>query len=115
MHCTLNGFAIHDFLANLAAFTQGGNLAVWPHSDRAAYKAQNPPKITHPHHEYSLLDLTGCFSNLGPPTPPSGSHPAHLLHLPTIRITDLKPQAGPGISAFVVVSTKLWRAESYLM
>lgn len=115
MHCTLDGIAIHDFLANLAAFTRGGDLAVRPHTDRTAYKARTPPKITHPHPEYSLLDLTGCFSNLGPPTPPPASHPAHLLHLPPTRIAALKSQAGLGSSAFVAVAAKLWRAQSYLM
>lgn len=49
MNCTLDGITIHDFLDNLAAFTRGTDLAVWPHCDRTTYKTRNLPKITHPH------------------------------------------------------------------
>lgn len=62
-HCTLDGIAISDFQANLAALTHGDKLVNMPYADRMLFKARNPPEISHPHYEYSRAnDANNVFS-----------------------------------------------------
>ncbi|MED6108992.1 hypothetical protein PIB30_029333 [Stylosanthes scabra] len=57
-HCTLDGLAVRDFEANLAALTRSEPLIVVPISDRTLLRARNPPKISHPHYEYAKATNT---------------------------------------------------------
>ncbi|KAL1359603.1 hypothetical protein AAHE18_04G118400 [Arachis hypogaea] len=65
-HCTLDGLAVRDFGANLAALTRGDFLIVVPFADRTLLRARNPPKISYPHFEYGkATNIENLFSVRG--------------------------------------------------
>ncbi|XP_016650380.1 PREDICTED: omega-hydroxypalmitate O-feruloyl transferase-like [Prunus mume] len=97
-HCAVDGVAVREFEANLAALTRGGNLVIRPNADRTMFKARNPPNISFPHFEYSkATDRTGIFTVRGL----SGTNmklsttlnPTRLIYLSQDRIASLKKAA----------------------
>ncbi|QHO07468.1 Shikimate O-hydroxycinnamoyltransferase [Arachis hypogaea] len=65
-HCTLDGLAVRDFGANLAALTRGDSLIVVPFTDRTLLRARNPPRISYPHFEYGkATNIENLFSVRG--------------------------------------------------
>ncbi|XP_027351256.1 shikimate O-hydroxycinnamoyltransferase-like [Abrus precatorius] len=121
-HCTLDGIAVRDFEVNLAALTRGNDLIIVPNADRKLLRARNPPKINHPHFEYSKS--TG-IQNLFTVRGTSGinvrqsvtENQIHLLYLSPQRISSFKMKALKdnnlkNISTFQVVAAKIWKARS---
>ncbi|KAI3877769.1 hypothetical protein MKW98_020250 [Papaver atlanticum] len=96
-HCTLDGTAIQEFIVNLASLTRGDDLVILPNSDRSIFKARNPPRISHPHFEYSIPKVSDTsFSIPGSILIPSIiKHPflkttTKLVHLSESWISNLK-------------------------
>lgn len=121
-HCAVDGVAVREFEANLAALTRGGNLVIRPNADRTMFKARNPPNISFPHFEYSkATDRTGIFTVRGM----SGTNmklsttlnPMHLIYLSQDRIASLKKAALKdgklkSCTSFQVVAAMTWKARS---
>ncbi|KAK7395446.1 hypothetical protein VNO78_16004 [Psophocarpus tetragonolobus] len=121
-HCTLDGFAVRDFEVNLGALTRGDDLIIVPNADRTLLRARNPPKITHPHFEYSkstethnLFTLRGkSGTNVTQSLP---GNQIHVLHLSPQKIASLKKKAMndnslKNTTTFQVVAAKIWKARS---
>ncbi|KAH0976638.1 hypothetical protein GBA52_026357 [Prunus armeniaca] len=121
-HCAVDGVAVREFEANLAALTRGGNLVIRPNADRTMFKARNPPNISFPHFEYSkATDRTGIFTVRGL----SGTNmklsttlnPTRLIYLSQDRIASLKKAALKdgklkSCTSFQVVAAMTWKARS---
>ncbi|BFG42716.1 hypothetical protein CerSpe_289900 [Prunus speciosa] len=121
-HCAVDGVAVREFEANLAALTRGGNLVIRPNADRTMFKAQNPPNISFPHFEYSkATDRTGIFTVRGM----SGTNrklsttlnPTRLIYLSQDRIASLQKAALKdgklkSCTSFQVVAAMTWKARS---
>ncbi|OVA06855.1 Transferase [Macleaya cordata] len=127
-HCTLDGVAIRDFIANLASLTRGEDLIIHPNSDRTIFKARNPPRITHPHFEYSRPELSDIsFSIRGststtllikqPCLLKTTTTTTKLIYLSSDWISNLKTLALKddellNCTTFHVLAAKLWKAIS---
>ncbi|RDY10927.1 Shikimate O-hydroxycinnamoyltransferase, partial [Mucuna pruriens] len=121
-HCTLDGLAIRDFEVNLASLTRGDDLIIVPNADRTLLRARNPPKISHPHFEYSKSsDIHNLFTLRGK----SGTdvrlsvpeNPIHVLYLSPQKIASfkkkvLKDNSLKNTTTFQVVAAKIWKARS---
>ncbi|KAH8517655.1 hypothetical protein H0E87_005542 [Populus deltoides] len=123
-HCVLDGAAARDFEKNLAAFTRGDDLVIVPNPDRTIFKARNPPRISHPHHEYSKPSETRdnffsgggkrCTNVMHFSTP---HNTTHLIHIPPQRIASLKMAALKDgklkkCTTFHAIAAKVWKARS---
>ncbi|CAB4289089.1 unnamed protein product [Prunus armeniaca] len=121
-HCAVDGVAVREFEANLAALNRGGNLVIRPNADRTMFKARNSPNISFPHFEYSkATDRTGIFTVRGL----SGTNmklsttlnPTRLIYLSQDRIASLKKAALKdgklkSCTSFQVVAAMTWKARS---
>lgn len=105
----------------MAAITRGNDLIIVPNADRTLLRARNPPKITHPHFEYSKsTQIENLFTIRG--TSGSSRHSLaqnqiHILYLSPQRITSLKKKALENnnlenSTTFHVVAAKIWKARS---
>ncbi|XP_050207205.1 acyltransferase GLAUCE-like [Mercurialis annua] len=124
-HCVLDGIAVRDFEKNLAALTRGDDIVTLPNPDRTIFKARNPPRINHPHFEYS----TSCETDdLFTPCGKSKINIEHCLaqnknrsiYLSPERISSLKKKALEDgklkkCTSFQVVAAKIWKARSIAM
>ncbi|KAF9688403.1 hypothetical protein SADUNF_Sadunf02G0193700 [Salix dunnii] len=120
-HCVLDGAAARDFEKNLAAFTRGDDLVIVPNPDRTILRARNPPRISHPHHEYSKPSETRDNSGGGTrcinamhSTP---HNKTHLIYIPPLRIDSLKMEALKDgnlkkCTTFHAIAAKVWKARS---
>ncbi|KAI3943284.1 hypothetical protein MKW92_037424 [Papaver armeniacum] len=123
-HCTLDGTAIQEFIVNLASLTRGDDLVVHPNSDRSIFKARNPPRISHPHFEYSIPKVSDTsFSIPGSILIPSIikqpflKTTTKLVHLSESWISNLKSIVQrdgkfKNYTTFHVLAAKLWKARS---
>ncbi|KAH7836951.1 hypothetical protein Vadar_007790 [Vaccinium darrowii] len=116
-HCVLDGVAVREFQANMAALTLDKDMVMIPNPDRTVFRARNPPLINHPHYEYSKP--IQCTSN-STFMQSSIYNRTHLIHLPPHRIASIKKAAvrdGKMISCttFQVVAAKIWKARSLAM
>ncbi|WJX81664.1 hypothetical protein P8452_64514 [Trifolium repens] len=121
-HCILDGIAVREFEANLASLTRGDDFIIVPNADRTLLKARNPPKISHPHFEYSkstntenLFTIRGTTSTNVKKT--FVENQIHVLHLSPQKIASLKKKALENttlknITTFQVVAAKIWKARS---
>ncbi|KAK7293139.1 hypothetical protein RJT34_16000 [Clitoria ternatea] len=121
-HCTLDGIAVRDFEVNLAALTRGDDLIIIPNAGRTLLRARNPPKINHPHFEYSKsTDIQTLFTVRGT----SGTNvrqsveknQIHVLHLSPQKVASFKKKALKdtnlkNTTTFQVVAAKIWKARS---
>ncbi|KAJ6403765.1 hypothetical protein OIU84_012048 [Salix udensis] len=97
-HCVLDGAAARDFEKNLAAFTRGDDLIIVPNPDRTIFKARNPPRISHPHHEYSKPSKTrDIFFSVG----------GTSLKMEALKDGNLKK-----CTTFHAIAAKVWKARS---
>ncbi|XP_048233179.1 hydroxycinnamoyltransferase-like [Ricinus communis] len=124
-HCVLDGIAVREFEKNLAALTRGDEIVMLPNPDRTIFKARNPPRINHPHYEYS----TGCRTDsLFTVCGTSGinvnnclpQNKTRLIFISPKRIASLKKAALQDgklkrCSSFQVVAAKIWKARSIAM
>ncbi|KAK9944788.1 hypothetical protein M0R45_010338 [Rubus argutus] len=124
-HCVMDGVAVRDFEANLAALTRGNKHVISPNANRTMFKARNPPKISYPHFEYSkATDRSNLFTVRGM----SGTNiklctthnKTHLIYLSQQKITSIKEKALKdgrlkGCTSFHVVAAKIWKARSIAM
>ncbi|KAK9282368.1 hypothetical protein L1049_005285 [Liquidambar formosana] len=127
-HCAVDGIAASDVEANMAALTRGEDLAIIPNPDRTIFKARNPPKISHPHYEYSRgldadhsIDADYSFTVRGTSgttieqvTPQKQTH---LIYLSPQQIASLKKAVLmegklENCTTFQVVAAKIWKARS---
>ncbi|XP_058199797.1 acyltransferase GLAUCE-like [Rhododendron vialii] len=113
-HCVLDGVAVREFQANMAALTLGKDMMLIPNPDRTMFRARNPPLINHPHHEYSKP--IQCKSN-ATFVQPSIYDRTHLIHLPPHRIANIKKATmrdGKKLNCttFQAVAAKIWKARS---
>lgn len=108
---------------NLAALTRGDDIITMPNADRTLLKARNPPKITHPHLEYSKSsDIENLFSIRSTKSTsvnkPLEDNQIHVLHLSPQIIASYKKKAlennnnVKNITTFQVVAAKIWKARS---
>ncbi|KAK9281905.1 hypothetical protein L1049_004813 [Liquidambar formosana] len=123
-----DGIAASDVEANMAALTRGEDLAIIPNPDRTIFKARNPPKISHPHYEYSRgidadhsIDADYSFTVRGTSgttieqvTPQKQTH---LIYLSPQQIASLKKAVLmegklENCTTFQVVAAKIWKARS---
>ncbi|CAI8612543.1 unnamed protein product [Vicia faba] len=121
-HCILDGIAIREFETNLASLTRGDELVIIPNTDRTMLKARNPPKITHPHFEFSKsTNIENLFTIRGTTNinikKPVVEDQIHVLHLSPQKIATLKNKALgktslKNITTFQVVAAKIWKARS---
>ncbi|KAK7256080.1 hypothetical protein RIF29_29514 [Crotalaria pallida] len=121
-HCTLDGIGAKDFEVNLAALTRGDDFVIVPNPDRTLLRARNPPKISHPHYEYSKsADIASSFTVRGTSgtnvTQPMTENRIHVLHLSPQQIARFKIKAMKdttlqNITTFQVVAAKIWKARS---
>ncbi|XP_057965553.1 acyltransferase GLAUCE-like [Malania oleifera] len=122
-HCTMDGVAVREFETNLAALSRGDGLVIEPKPDRTMFKARNPPKIDHPHYEYSRpISIDSTFtvrgnSNTTAIVQQRPQNKSHLVYLPADRIASMKKAAlKDGVlkncSIFQVVAAKIWKARS---
>ncbi|OIW01287.1 hypothetical protein TanjilG_10448 [Lupinus angustifolius] len=121
-HCILDGLAVRDFEANLAALTCGDDFIIIPNPNRIPLRSRIPPKISHPHYEYSKsTDIVNLFTVRGT----SGTNArhsmtenqVHVLHLSMQNIASLKKKALKdsnlkNSTTFHVVAAKIWKARS---
>lgn len=121
-HCVMDGVAVRDFEANLAALTRGNKIVISPNADRTMFKARNPPKISYPHFEYSkATDRSNVFTVRGM----SGTNiklctthnKTHLIYMSQQKIASIKEKALKdgrlkGCTSFHVVAAKIWKARS---
>ena len=104
----------------MAALTRGDDLIIVPNADRTVLKARDPPKISHPHFEYTKSTcINNLFTTRG--TRSTGiqqammDNQALVLHLSPQRIANLKKEALKKIkncSTFQVVAARIWKARS---
>lgn len=121
-HCILDGIAIREFETNLASLTRGDELVIIPNEDRTVLKARNPPKITHPHYEFSKsTNIENIFTIRGTTSTKVKKNlvenQTHVLHLSPQKIATLKKKAQEkttlkNITTFQVVAAKIWKARS---
>ncbi|KAJ6334041.1 hypothetical protein OIU78_011036 [Salix suchowensis] len=122
-HCVLDGAAARDFEKNLAAFTRGDDLVIVPNPDRTIFKARNPPRISHPHHEYSKPSETrDIFFSVGGTRCANAMHSTpqnktRLFYIPPLRIDSLKMEALKDgnvkkCTTFHAIAAKVWKARS---
>lgn len=121
-HCTLDGIAVRDFEVNLAALTRGEDLIIVPNADRTLLRARNPPKINHPHFEYSKsTDIENLFTVRGTNgtnvRQSMSENQTQVLYLSPQQIASLKNKALKGSNlknstTFQVVAAKIWKARS---
>ncbi|KAL7003149.1 omega-hydroxypalmitate O-feruloyl transferase [Sarracenia purpurea var. burkii] len=122
-HCVLDGVAVREFQANMAALTRSKDMVIIPNPDRTLFKARNPPKTSHPHHEYSKPTddhnlLTICRKiNTVAPDQSSLYDLTRLVYLSPHRIADIKKAAlrdGKlrNCTTFQAVAAKIWKARS---
>ncbi|KAF1884083.1 hypothetical protein Lal_00013043 [Lupinus albus] len=121
-HCILDGVAVRDFEANLAALTRGDDFIIIPDPNRTPLRSRIPPKISHPHHEYSKsVDIVNLFTVRGT----SGTNARHLMTENQIHVLHLSPQHIASFkkkalkdtnlknsTTFQVVAAKIWKARS---
>ncbi|RYR15550.1 acyltransferase GLAUCE-like [Arachis hypogaea] len=122
-HCTLDGLAVRDFGANLAALTRGDSLIVVPFTDRTLLRARNPPRISYPHFEYGkATNIENLFSVRGT----SGGinvrqnvtqNQIQILYLSPQQIASFKMKAIKdcnlkNVTTFHVVAGKIWKART---
>ncbi|KAL1352222.1 acyltransferase GLAUCE-like [Arachis hypogaea] len=122
-HCTLDGLAVRDFGANLAALTRGDPLIIVPFADRTLLRARNPPKISYPHFEYGkATNIENLFSVRGI----SGGinvrqnviqNQIQILYLSPQQIASFKMKAIndcnlKNVTTFHVVAGKIWKART---
>ncbi|KAJ9169749.1 hypothetical protein P3X46_017906 [Hevea brasiliensis] len=123
-HCVLDGIAARDFEKNLAALTRGDEIVVLPNPDRTVFKARNPPRITHPHYEYSTAacETDSLFTVCGTSGINVKDWSPHnnktcLIYMSPRRIASLKKAALKDgklgkCSSFQVVAAKIWKVRS---
>ncbi|XP_052170351.1 acyltransferase GLAUCE-like [Diospyros lotus] len=121
-HCVLDGVAVREFQANMAALTRNEGMIVMPNPDRTIFKARNPPIISHPHHEYSKPTQTDHLYAVriraNPTFEQSSLHgQTHIIHLSPRCIVNMKKAAlGDGklrdCTTFQVVAARIWKARS---
>ncbi|XP_058739578.1 acyltransferase GLAUCE-like [Vicia villosa] len=121
-HCILDGIAIREFETNLASLTRGDELVILPNKDRTVLKARNPPKITHPHYEFSKsTNIEDLFTIRGTTSTNVKKNlvenQTHVLHLSPQKISTLKKKALEkttlkNITTFQVIAAKIWKARS---
>ncbi|MED6142202.1 hypothetical protein PIB30_111468, partial [Stylosanthes scabra] len=121
-HCTLDGLAVRDFEANLAALTRADPLTVVPISDRTLLRARNPPKISHPHYEYAKATNTeNLFSVRGTSAINNVTqNHIHIIYLSPQQIESFKMKAVKDcklkkVTSFHVVAAKIWKARTVAM
>lgn len=121
-HCILDGVAVREFQANMAALTRGQEIVITPNPDRTMFKARDPPVINHPHHEYSkptktdyLLTfrskITAKFNEY------SLYNRTHLVYLSPLHIAGIKKAARKdkklsGCTVFQALAAKIWKART---
>lgn len=120
-HCVMDGVAVREFEANLAALTRGKDLITVPNPDRTVFKARDPPQINHQHYEYSKpIDGDISFTARGTRTVANTSSlqsRSHLFHISLQRIADLKNAALKdgklkNCTTFQAIAAKVWKARS---
>jgi len=121
-HCILDGIAVREFEANLASLTRGDDLITVPNADRTLLRARNPPKIRHPHFEYSKsTNIENLFTIRGTTSTnvknSAAENQIHVLHLSPQKIASLKKKAQENktlknITTFQVVAAKIWKART---
>ncbi|KAI3977550.1 hypothetical protein MKX01_000463 [Papaver californicum] len=80
-HCTLDdGTAVQEFIVNLASLQHGDDLVVQLNSDSSIFKAHNPPRINHPHFQYSIPKVSDISFNI----PGSILVPSELHNVPCL-------------------------------
>ncbi|RYQ79659.1 hypothetical protein Ahy_Scaffold2g107615 [Arachis hypogaea] len=125
-HCTLDGLAVRDFGANLAALTRGDFLIVVPFADRTLLRARNPPKISYPHFEYGkATNIENLFSVRGTSSGINVRQNAiqnqiQILYLSPQQIASFKMKAIKdcklkNVTTFHVVAGKIWKARTIAM
>ncbi|CAL0304535.1 unnamed protein product [Lupinus luteus] len=122
-HCILDGLAVRDFEANLAALTRGDDFIIIPNPNRTSLRSRIPPMISHPHYEYSkATDIVNLFTVRGTSGTNASRHSMtenqiHVLHLSLQNIASLKKKALKdsnlkNSTTFHVVAAKIWKARS---
>ncbi|KAK7339159.1 hypothetical protein VNO77_19810 [Canavalia gladiata] len=122
-HCILDGIAVREFEVNLAALTRGDDLIIVPNADRKRLRARNPPKIIHPHFEYSKsTDKQNLFTTRGTSGINVGQSMAenqiYVLYLSPQKIASFKKKTLKdnnnlkNTTTFQVVAAKIWKARS---
>ncbi|XP_057755925.1 acyltransferase GLAUCE-like [Arachis stenosperma] len=125
-HCTLDGLAVRDFGANLAALTRGDSLIVVPFADRTLLRARNPPKISYPHFEYGkVTNIENLFSVRGTSgginvRQNAAQNQIQILYLSPQQIASFKMKAIKdcklkNVTTFHVVAGKIWKARTIAM
>ncbi|KAF5726584.1 hypothetical protein HS088_TW22G00263 [Tripterygium wilfordii] len=109
-HCILDGVAIRELEANMAALTRGEDLVVVPNPDRTLFKARNPPEINHPHHEYSETTPLSIKESIS-------ANQIRSIYISSHHIANLKKGALKGgklnnCTTFEVMAAKIWKARS---
>lgn len=119
-HGVVDGKSATDMFENLARICRGHGLKNQTISnDRTCFRARIPPRITHPHNEYTsaATHLPSAFTAVTKPSPtpsPPLSAPIHRL-IPFFpgTIAALKQCAAvPSCSTFHVILAQLWRART---
>lgn len=106
----------------MAAFTRNDEIIIVPNPDRAVFKARNPPRINHPHHEYSkaseadnLFTVCGTSGiNVKHSTPHNKTHLIYVSpqHIAGLKKAALKDGNLKNCSSFQVVAAKIWKART---
>ncbi|KAF5930577.1 hypothetical protein HYC85_031450 [Camellia sinensis] len=112
-HCVLDGVAVREFLANMAALTRSEQMVIIPNPDRTLFKARNPPIIIHPHYEYSKPIIDTHSFNFNPTLHQSSlPNQTHLIYLSPSRIATIKKASLRNCTTFQAVAAKIWKART---
>ncbi|XAR58734.1 Omega-hydroxypalmitate O-feruloyl transferase [Bertholletia excelsa] len=121
-HCVLDGVAVREFQANMAALTLAEQMVIMPNPDRTVFRARNPPVINYPHHEYSKpidIDMYPTRRKANSINPSSSPARAHLIYLSPVRIAAMKKavtlRERETPTTFQVVAAMTWKARSIAM
>lgn len=126
-HCILDGIAVREFSKNLAALTRGDEIVILPNPDRTIFKARYPPRISHPHHEFSMTTcetdnlFTVCgTSGINVRAWSQDNNKTFSIYMSPRKIASLKKAALRDgklekCSSFQVVAAKIWKARSIAM
>ncbi|CAI0561095.1 unnamed protein product [Linum tenue] len=115
-HCVLDGISVHEFEINLASLTRDIDATLKePNPDRTMFRARDPPRINHPHHEYTKPSIATASS----PFNARYAHytDTHMVYIPRDHISRLKKSAlGDGgvdnCSTFQAVAARIWKART---